>query len=545
VKRDVLFVGVVLGGLAVLLAALPTVDLPAPVVTPVESDPDFPATVGRVDAAFRAQWQSDRIEPAAAAPDLIQARRIALGLMGTVPSLEEIRQFESLPGDQRLPWYLDHVLTDSRYHDHVAERLTRMLVGTEEGPYVFFRRKRLVEWLAAQLAANVPYDRTVRELIAGDGLWTDHPATNFVTVTSRNDPAALTDEDGTAGKVARAADRFGFVGVPAADPDRLARRVARSFLGLRLDCAQCHDHPFAEWTKTDFRGLAAFFGETRIDFAGVHDRPGSASKPVEPRVPFAPELVPAAGTRRERLAAWVTHPDNRAFARATVNRVWALMFGRPLVEPVDNLPAAGPVPPALDVLADDFATHGFDLRRLIRLIASTELFRMDSATDHETGEAEERAWAVFPLTRLRPEQVAGGVLQAASVSTIDAKSHLLARLDHDRQMGRFISRYGDAGEEEFEPRGGTIQQRLLMLNGDLVRNRTRPWVRNAATRIAWLAEDDVKALEAAYLAVLSRRPTPEEAEHFEAALRPGGSRAERLEDVYWALLNSTEFAWNH
>src|SRR5207248_10920925 len=129
---------------------------------------------------------------------------------------------------------------------------------------------------------------------------------------------------------------------------------------------------------------------------------------------------------------------------------WTPLFGRPLVEPVDNLPAAGPVPPALDLLADDFAAHGFDLRRLVRLIANTEVFRMDSATDREAGEVEERAWAVFPLTRLRPEQVAGGLLQAASVSTIDAKSHLLARLDHHRQMGRFVERYGDAGEEELE-----------------------------------------------------------------------------------------------
>src|SRR5262249_14613159 len=194
-------------------------------------------------------------------------------------------------------------------------------------------------------------------------------------------------------------------------------------------------------------------------------------KVVAPHVPFGSKLLPDKGTRREKLAVWVTHAKNPYFARATVNRVWALMFGRPLVEPVDNLQSGEAAPPALVLLADDFANNGFDLRRLIRLIASTEVYRLDSATDHDVGETEERSWAVFPLTRLRPEQVAGSVLQAASVTTIDAESHILIRLARLGQQNEFVQRYGDTGEDEFDNRGGTIPQRLLLMNGKLVRER--------------------------------------------------------------------------
>ena len=175
---------------------------------------------------------------------------------------------------------------------------------------------------ADQVAANRPYDEIVRELIAGDGLWTDHPATNFVTVTAQPDKKNQPD------------------------PVRLAGRVTRAFLGLRLDCAECHDHPFAEWKQADFQGLprssarrtsASPASTTATASTRPRTRSTKAKTVVAPTVPFAAELLPEDGTRRERLAAWVTHPKNPYFARATVNRVWALMFGRPLVEPVDNL----------------------------------------------------------------------------------------------------------------------------------------------------------------------------------------------------------------
>ena len=222
------------------------------------------------------------------------------------------------------------------------------------------------------------------------------------------------------------------------------------------------------------------------------------------------------------------------------------MCGKPLVDPVDNLDPAAPGPPALQVVAEDFAANGFDLRRLIRVIASSQVFQIDSACDRDVSDVDEKTWAVFPLTRLRPEQVAGSVLQSASVTTIDAETHILIRLLRQNQQREFVKRYGDTGEDEFDGRGGTIPQRLLLMNGEVVRDRISPSPVNATSRIATIAPGDPKAVEVAYLAVLSRRPTPEEAAYFESVLADRNlSKADKLGDIYWALINSTEFSWNH
>ncbi|RUL81076.1 DUF1553 domain-containing protein [Tautonia sociabilis] len=326
---------------------------------------------------------------------------------------------------------------------------------------------------------------------------------------------------------------------------------------MRIDCAQCHDHPFEHWTQEDFQGLAAFFGQARSGLTGLHDDPeaeyraldrqSGAVRVVAPVPPFLPELLPEEGNRRWRLACWVTHPDNPQLARATANRVWALMFGRPLVEPVDDLEAVDALPEPLLLLADDFASHGFDLKRLIRAVAATEAFSLDSATDHDASWDDEASWAVFPLVRLRPDQVAGAIVQASSLETIDRQSPLLVRLIAGDHEGKFIARYGDTGEDEFVEGCSTIPQRLLMMNGDVVREATTPDLFASCSRIASQAPSDRAAVEAAYLAVLTRRPTPEEASYFEAELSglEGDARAERLSDLCWTLLNSSEFSWNH
>jgi hypothetical protein len=531
--RDLLFVGLVGGAVVTLGANLLPPRLPKPITNfdaSAYQSEEFRAAVGRVDAAFRRQWDEQRLRPAPDAPTLTVARRLALGLMGTIPSLQEVRQIEALPEEQRLPWWLDHILQDRRFADNFAERFARAYVGTENGPFFLYRRRRFVSWLEEQFARNRPYDELVRDLIAAEGLWTDKPATNFTNVTLQPDKQNQPD------------------------PVRLAGRVTRAFLGLRLDCAQCHDHPYAEWKQADFEGMSAFFGQAHLGFTGIRDGGGEyevehpktkKKKTVAPHVPVRADLIPEEGSRRWKLACWVTSAKNPYFARATVNRVWALMLGKPLVEPVDNLEADA-APPALQILADDLVAHGFDLRRLIRVIAATEVFRKDSAAQHEVTPAEEKAWAVFPMTRLRPEQVVGGALQSASVATLNTQTHIIFRIIGAGQKNDFIQRYGDSGEDEFDGGGGTIPQRLLLMNGQLIREKISENFLNASTRIAWMAPDDARAVEVAYLTVLTRRPTAEESAHFESFLAEATlTRTQRLEDLYWALLNSTEFSWNH
>jgi hypothetical protein len=231
-----------------------------------------------------------------------------------------------------------------------------------------------------------------------------------------------------------------------------------------------------------------------------------------------------------------------------------MLFGRPLVEPIDNLAAAGELPAALDVLADDFVAHRFDFRRLVEVIASTRVFRLDSKSDAEAelDDAElakrEAAWAVFPMTRLRPEQVVGAIQQSASLATIDYESNIVVRFARAVGQNEFIERYGDSGADEFDEHGGTTPQRLLLMNGEIVDDKTSDsLLANAATQIAAFAPTDEAAVETAMLAVLSRRPSPEEAKYFTARLSgtSGRQRNDRLGDLYWTLLNSTEFSWNH
>jgi hypothetical protein len=269
-------------------------------------------------------------------------------------------------------------------------------------------------------------------------------------------------------------------------------------------------------------------------------------------VPWKPELLPEKGTPRARLAKWVTAKENKPFARTLVNRIWALLFNRPLISPVDDIPLEGPLPAGLEVLADDLIAHEYDLQRLIRVIAATRVFQQSSQSAdpaHPVTEDAEKAWAAFPVTRLRPEQMAGSVIQASSLSTIDAETHVLLRIKRDLDVDNFVKRYGDSGEDTFDDAGGTIPQRLLLMNGNMITENTKnnPLV-NASTRIGMLAPDNATAVEAAYLAVFTRRPNVDETKHFTSLLASGKSnnaRSNAMTDLYWTLMNATEFSWNH
>ncbi|MFM7844296.1 MAG: DUF1549 domain-containing protein, partial [Planctomycetota bacterium] len=180
--------------------------------------PELVSILARVDAEFQDEWQRNSITTANVAPFNTILRRLSLGLAGTIPSLEELRTLDTIPTDLQLDWWLTHLLADRRTSDYLAERLARVFVGTDDGPFLVYRRRRFVSWLSDQLHRGpVHYDAIARQLIAQDGLWTDAPAVNFVTVTS--DP----NRDNRP------------------DPMRLANRVTRAFLGMRIDCLQCHD----------------------------------------------------------------------------------------------------------------------------------------------------------------------------------------------------------------------------------------------------------------------------------------------------------------
>ena len=541
--KNLLLGALCLVGVGAIASGLrPAPELADQFAEPIQFDDSIQAVASRIDTEFHEHWKKLELEPSQRASEAKIARRISLGLTGAIPSLEEIRALEKRPNEERVAWWTDRVLGDKRFADYAAERFARSYVGTENGPFIVFRRRRFVTWLSDRLAnEETGYDELVRELIADAGIWTSSPSVNFLTVTMNE------EKDGKP------------------DAIRLAGRTSRAFLGMRIDCLQCHDDRLGDTAlgesmrdglQEDFHQLAAFFSEARIGPLGIVDGKeeyrykylhADDESLVEPIAPFLNELVPAEGTRRERLAAWVTHPDNRPFARTAVNRIWALMFGKPLVEPIDNIPFESEFPPGMETLADDLIEHNFNLHRLVRIIAATEVFQLDSEASHEITIGHEMAWAAFPLSRLRPEQVAGAVIQSASIRTIDANSHIIFQLMKFGQTGDFVKRYGDTGEDEFDERAGTIAQRLLMMNGNLVKEKTKPELTNASQRIATLAPTDEKAIETVFLTTLSRRPGKAEMAHFVERIEglKGDERSQRMEDITWSLLNSTEFSWNH
>ena len=496
------------------------------------------ATVTDINRLFARKWAAAGIQPANPADDLTVFRRLSQVLHGTVPSLEEIRVFEADHQPRRIERWVQRMLNDRRFSDYFARRLSRVFVGADEGQFVVFRRDRFWAWLGEQIQKDRPYDEVVRAMIAERGLWTGEPEVNFVT-------AAVND-----GNV---------------DVNKLAGRTVRAFLGQRIDCAQCHNHPFADWKQEQFQGLAACFGKVRLSPVGVEDnrqepykvqdRKTLEDREVKPEAPFLTDCFPAEGTERQRLAAWVTAAENRRFERAIANRVWGLMFGRPWIAPVDDLPdpsAHGRQPDdLLDIVGADFRQHQCNLKRMIAVIAASHPFRLSS--EHPEFDSLDRTavieetWAAFPISRLRPEQVIGAMLQASSVKTIDQNSHWVRRAFRFFQELNFVKEYGDLGDDELREHSGTIPQALLRMNGEFARDRSEGNPFTAPGRIAGMAPTAESCLDLCFLVCLTRYPTPDERSQLlpQFENKRKDARKEAVEDVFWTLYNSAEFNWGH
>ena len=314
--------------------------------------PDFQTTLATVNSKLAKMASAANVQVALPADALTIAKRTSLAMIGSGMSFEEIRALQAIPEQDRVHWWTSRMLADQRWADYFAQRLSRAYVGTANGPFLLFRRRKFNAWIAEQLAKDEGYNRIAHSMISAEGLWTDTPQVNFVTATM---------DEGNEGR---------------GDPIRLAGRTSRAFLAQRIDCLQCHDDFLDKLNfgtevepvlgeQEHFHSLAAFYSGTsaKNPFTGIVEDNAkyrfeflgeSEQREVEPAVPFRNDLLPSDGKPRKRLADWVTHPENRAFARAAVNRIWALMCSRPLVEPVDDIPIDAEVPEVLDVLADDF-----------------------------------------------------------------------------------------------------------------------------------------------------------------------------------------------
>lgn len=565
--------GAVVGLLAMVVLKAGSVErisvLPKPVAD--QQQQKLQNSVSRVNQWLRDHWAEQGVEPAELADDLTVYRRLTLALFGRIPSLEEVTAFRSDRRSDRLERWLSRMLQDRDYGDYFGNRLVRMLTGIEEGLVFVFRRDRMNQWMSDSLIDDKPWSQITEECIAADGLWTSRPAANFLT-------AAWVDGEGF-------------------DLNALAGKTVRSFLGQRIDCAQCHDHFFAEWTQVDFEGLAAFYGQTQLTFSGVVDRPKvdgyaaeyrivdagmiedmeAAEEGAEPvgrvvnaTVPFHPEWMSTKGSRRQQLASWVTHTSNRRFERAIANRTWGLMFGRAWYDPVDDLPDPpedGEQLDLLDILGQEYRRHDESLQSLIQVIALSDAFRLKSEVpDVEEGMygRMDTAWARFPLVRLRPEQMIGAMFQAGRVKTIDQQSNVFQRFARFFNENDFLKEYGDETEDELIQQSATIPQALLRMNGSFTRDLTKVGLFSAVGQLVDFSSDDTTLVQNCFLACLTRLPDAQEREWFVRQLQErqkqtesesgddasseedgkGASRNEIASDLFWVLFNSPGFSWN-
>jgi hypothetical protein len=509
-------------GLAAIIGTIFSLSFTNPPRQPASLPP--PKGTPPLTSRLESRWNELGAKLAPPINDLTFARRASLGLVGVVPSLEEIRWYEARPAGTRRADYVDRLLTDRRFADALAERLAAAWLPLRAGDnFVLYRPYRFIEWLADQIHVGVPYSTIVKKMLAEEGLWTDNPAVNFITAY-------------------------------AAKPEELAGQTAKNFLGLQIGCAQCHDHPFAPWKQNEFRGLAAHFARTDITFRGIDDTgetfrfgadKDSKGILVAARVPFGTPSPAADQPLRRQLADWITSPTQTRFREAIANRAWEMMLGKPITQPVDDLDGKCSIPGLLGDLAMSLQQNNDDLRSLFRQIALSEPFAVSSefglAVDAD--DSHDDAFATFPLTRLEPMQVARSLLQVSSIRTLDGDTGALRRVIGFFEKQDFLRFF----QSESDDQSGTISQRLMLMNDKLVQDRIASELDSSSGRISSLAKSTEQAVELAFLICLTRRPLPEEVSLLAARIEktPDGLRKSDLEDLFWGLINSSEFLLRH
>jgi hypothetical protein len=492
-----------------------------------------------IDRLIAQRWAAAGAEPAPRADDATFLRRAYLDLAGRVPSVAEARAFLKDPAPDRRERLVEALLAGNGYANHFTNVWRALLLPEADAAFQFGVQKPIFElWLRKQFRENRGYDQMVRELLTvsfGDGRGGFNPYRE------------------------RGPTPISFYYAKDVKPESLGAGTARLFLGVKLECAQCHDHPFAKWKREQFWQFAAFFGgfdvETRQGFIQsvreVKDR-------RELTISGGPKIVQAAfldGTEpqwrydagtRETLAEWMTSPKNPWFARAAANRMWAYFFGTGLVEPVDDLRDDNPAshPELLDELARQFAAHRFDFKFLIRAITASRAYQSGSAADSASPE-DPRLFARMALRGLSPEQIFDSLSMATGFR--DKRTSRRIFFQDDTLRSEFMKQFANTDKRtEFQT---SILQSLMLMNGKLTEEVTNP--ERSATLAAvvdspFLGPDE--KVETLFLAALARPPRSDERERFVRYVRAGGVRGDAgsaLGDVFWVLLNSPEFLLNH
>ncbi|MCA9115858.1 MAG: DUF1553 domain-containing protein [Planctomycetaceae bacterium] len=501
--------------------------------SPLDSLPGF-EPAGEIDRLTAARWMKLGLEPSPVCDDSTFIRRVTVDLCGRLPTTAEVESFLANSSPHRREELVDRLLDSPDYPAFFALRWGTILrnsrlAGADQAAYAFHN------WLKDMIARNRPYDEFVRGIVAAAGEWQDAPAINWYW-QMRDDQLHQVTAD-----------------------------TAQVFLGIRLQCARCHHHPYERWGQADYYGLAGFFtrlgrksfGQPPPYFASSRVTTGEKNpltgKVPEPRFPdgeaveFTPEDDP-----RHALVDWMAEPENPFFAKALVNRMWGHFFARGLVDEVDDLRETNPPsnPELLDWLAADFVAHKFDVRHVIRSIVTSRTYQL-SSVPAETNQDDRQNFARYYARRLYAEVLLDGVDAACGTETKFSGISSSARavdLPHEGFGSYFLDTFDRprrvSGCECERSSGATLAQVLLLSNSQDIEGK----VSSETGRIASLFKAETPtsaAVEQLYLAALSRRPTEAELQTAGKYIDESEKRRLALEDVLWSLLNTREFMFNH
>ena len=524
------------GGAAVLIRykdLVATASILSPFGTPRTIPASSPTTgPEHIDRLVSQKLADLGLEPSGKSADYDFLRRAYLDAIGTLPTPDEARTFLADKDPGKRTKLIDALLERPEYVDLWTLTWGDLLKSSRSAlnPRGM---TALNQWIRRSVAQNKPWDKFARELLLANGsMYEEGPANYF-----------------------RA----------AGTPETLAEMTSQVFLGVRLQCARCHNHPYEKWKQTQYYQMAAFFARVRTKEGQMPDErvvfPGTSGeerhlKTHEVMTATALDATPLpasfTGDRRQALADWVTGPKNPFFAHILVNRVWKHFMGQGLVEPVDDLRATNPPsnPALFDWLAQDFVAHGYDIKYLIRTIMLTQTYQR-TAIPTKTNAADTRYYSHFLFKRLEAEPLLDALDSATGVPEKFAGYPAGMRADQlpdTTPQSYFLDLFGRparnivcACERTDAP---NLAQLLHFMNGKGINDRLASKVGRVATLIA-AKLPDAKLVEDFYLAAFARYPTPEDTRQAVRVLTASKDRQKSAEDILWALVNSKEFLFNH
>lgn len=492
------------------------------------------APINAIDELAMQKWMKLGLQPSPVCDDPTFLRRVTVDLCGRLPTTDETRMFLANMDTNKREQLVDRLLNSPDYPAYFALKWGSILrnsnlAGSEKAAYAFHN------WIKDMLARNLPYDEFVRGIVAASGEWQDAPAINWFW-QSRDDQLHQVTAD-----------------------------TAQVFLGLRLQCAKCHHHPYERFSQDDYYGLAGFF--TRLGRKSFGEPPPYFSAPnvtigerhpvtgeqIEPKfldgevTKFGPEQDP-----RHALVDWMAQPENPFFAKALVNRLWGHFFGRGLVHEVDDLRETNPPsnPALLAKLSQEFIDHKFDMRYVIRQILTSRTYQLSSEP------ITENAGDLQNFARYYPRRFTAEVLLDAVDQATGHKSQFGNMSSEARAVDLPHENFGSYFLDTFDrPRrvtacecergtAATLSQVLLLANSDELENK----IASGDARIDKLFKEQKSTpqmIEDLYLATFSRYPTPQEIITAESHIMRSPDPRRGVEDVLWSLVNSREFLFNH